>query len=242
MKAGMKLSIFIGSLLFIVQSASALTVPKVTLEYSYALDMFCPEKVEPEVLNDWQQALIPQIPQFRTELLSKVSWFQSQWDQQGIPLMVAATQQAGKSFPMNELQAAVFLCPRYPFMGTPLALNVISYLNSAALQMPSLAGKPTPVFFFVSTIFHEVLHKNINVILEKQPSQILQKIPQETELCKAHLHLFALQRKTFESLKLGHLLTAIQTLEATHGPDYVKAWNAVYSDSSLYEGLLKELK
>lgn len=238
----MRLSIFIGSLLLALQSNSALTVPTVTLEYSYALDIFCPEAVEPEVLNDWQKALIPQIPQFRTELLSKISWFQSQWDQQGIPLMAAAAQQIGKSFPMGELQAAVFLCPRYPFMGSPLALNVISYLNSAALQMPPLGNKPMPVFFFVSTTFHEVLHKYINAILERQPSPILQDMPQEPELYKAHLHLFALQRKTFESLNLGHLLNGIQRLEATHGPAYVKAWNAVYSDSSLYERLLKELR
>lgn len=242
MRTQNKILIYVVGLLFISQTAWSFTTPQVTLEYSYALDMFCPEKVEPEVLNDWQRSLIPKIPQFRNELLSKLSWFQSQWDLQGVPLMRAAAQEVGKSFPMSELQAAVFLCPRFPFMGTPLALNVISYLDSASREMPPLKGKPMPIFFFVSTTFHEVLHKYINAILEKQPSSILQKMPQETDLYRAHLHLFALQRKTFESLCLGHLLGLIQGLEATHGSEYVRAWNAVYSDRTLYEGLLKELK
>ncbi|MEZ0392119.1 MAG: hypothetical protein ACAH59_07895 [Pseudobdellovibrionaceae bacterium] len=230
------------SFLLTAQVAPAFTIPKVTLEYSYALDLFCPENVEPEVLTAWQKNLIPQLPKFREELLSKLGWFQSQWDLQGNPLMTAATEVTGKSFQMGDLQAAVFLCPRYPFMGTPLALNIISYLESSAKQMPPLSGQPLPVFLFVSTTFHEILHKHINAILAKKPSKILSKIPHETELYKAHLHLFALQRKSFELLKLGHLLPSIQQLEATHGADYVRAWKSVYSSESLYENLLKELK
>ncbi len=222
-----------------VAPASGL-IPKVKIEYSYALDMYCPAHVEPEMLSPAQVALISNIPIYRTELLSKLGWLQGQWDQQGIPLMTSAVQIIGKSFLMNDLQAAVFLCPRFPFMGTPLAFNIISYLDSSAKDIPGL-GQPLPVFFFISTAFHEVLHKYINDILEKNPSAVLSNL-NATDLYKAHLHLFALQKAVFESLQLAYLLPHIEKLEATHGPDYVSAWKAVHENPALYTELINELK
>jgi len=215
-------------------------VPKVKIEYSYALDIYCPERVEPEVLNSWQLSLIAKIPTYRTELLKRLPWFQQQWDNQGQPLLTATRSLIGKAFPMQDLQAAVFLCPRFPFMGTPLALNVISYLESSAADIPTLGGQPLPVFFFVSTTFHEVLHKYINAILEKQPSSILAAMD-ESDLYEAHLHLFALQKFVFTSLGLSNLLVQIEGLEATHGPDYSRAWKRVHGDQQFYEDLLAEL-
>ena len=216
-------------------------VPSLKIEYSYALDIFCPEKVDPENLTQSQLKLIPKIPVYRIELLSKINWFQTQWNQQGTPLLSQTVALIGKSFPMKDIQAAVFLCPRFPFMGTPLAFNVISYLDSAAKDIEGLGGKPIPVFFFVSTAFHEILHKYINSILEKNPSVILSNM-KDTELYMAHLHLFALQKNVFESLGLAYLLPQIQQIEALHGPDYVRAWQAVHSDVQLYNSLIAELK
>ncbi len=217
-------------------------VPRLKLEYSYAIDMYCPLRVEPEALEPWQLALIPKISIYQVELIQKLDWFQFQWDTQGVPLLMAAMNEVGAPFPVSALQAAVFLCPRYPFMGTPLAFNAISYLESSADDIPSLGGQPLPVFFFISTAFHEVLHKYITSLLKLRPSRILQKIPNETPLYRAHLHLFALQRKSFESLGLSHLLPHIKKLESLHGLDYKRAWESVYSNNELYRELLGELK
>lgn len=216
-------------------------VPKIKLEYSYALDMYCPPAVSPENLTAAQIKLIAKIPTYRNELLEKLPWFQSEWDKQGVHLLAAAMSVIGKPFPIQDLQAALFLCPRFPFMGTPLAFNVISYLDSSAADIPALRGNPSPVFFFVSTAFHEVLHKYINGILEQQPSAIL-NLMDETDLFEAHLHLFALQKHVFSKLGLVHLLSQIEVLESTHGPDYSRAWKKVYDDPILYEALLSELK
>jgi len=236
----MKILIFISCLYFSFQSFASDGIPNVKFEYSYALDMYCPQKVEPEVLTPEQTALIAKLPQYRVELLSKLNWLQNQWDSQGQPLLMATVKNIGKPFPIQDLQAAVFLCPRFPFMGTPLALNVISYLDSSAKDIPNL-GKPMPIFFFISTTFHEILHKYINAILKKNPSSILSKI-NASDLYKAHLHLFALQKLVFESLGLSHLLPQIGRLEALHGAEYARAWKAVHNDSTFYNALIEELK
>lgn len=238
--ATMKMLILISYLFLSLESFASEAIPNVKIEYSYALDMFCPQKVDPEVLTPEQAALIEKIPIYRVELLSKLAWLQNQWDSQGQPLLKATVKNIGKPFTIQDLQAAVFLCPRFPFMGTPLSLNVMSYLESSARDIPGL-GKPMSIFFFVSTTFHEILHKYINAILEKQPSAILRQTS-DSDLYKAHLHLFALQKLVFESLGLSHLLSQIGQLEALHGADYARAWKAVHSDSSFYNDLIEELK
>lgn len=181
-------------------------IPNVKIEYSYALDMYCPQSVIPENLTAPQLNLIKKIPVYREELLSKINWIQSQWNIQGVPLLQTTVQLIKKPFPMKDL----------------------------GLQ-------PSSVFGFISTAFHEVLHKYINEILTKKGSPILEKM-KETELYEAHLHLFALQRAVFTSLGLAHLLPGIQQIEAVHGEDYKRAWKAVYAaDSKLYQQLLAEL-
>ena len=219
--------------------AKASAIPNVKIEYSFGLDMYCPLKVEPEILTEAQAALIPKIPVYRLELLDKLGWFQSQWTIQGRPLLTETVKVIGKPFPMGDLQAAVFLCPRFPFMGTPLAFNMISYLDSSAKDIASL-GTPMPTFFFISTAFHEILHKYIDNILNENPSNIL-KNTNASELYKAHLHLFALQKTVFESIGSAGLLTQIGKLEATHGPDYARAWQAVHGDPEFSSALLSEL-
>jgi len=216
-------------------------LPKIQIEYSYALDLLCPNSVVPEVLTSSQLKLIEKIPEYRNELLGKINWFQSEWDLQGQPLLAQAISIIGKPFPMIEIQASLFLCPRFPSMGTPLAINVVSYLNSSARMIDGLSGNPLPVFFFVSTTFHEILHKYVNNILRKSPSVILAKL-NGTDLYKNHLHLFALQKLVFESMHLAHRLPQVQQVEAMHGSDYVRAWNAVHENPTLYEALVAELK
>lgn len=239
----MKIAILL-SFLIITFAHTAPMIPSLKLEYSYALDTYCPLQVTPESLTSWQVTLIPKIPRYRDqELLAKIGWFQSEWNKQGTPLLSAAVNAVGKSFPMKELSAALFLCPRYPFMGTPLSFNVVSYLNLPAKDIPTLTGKPMPIFFFVSTAFHEILHKYINSILEKKPSMVLKKIGTNlNSLYGAHLHLFALQKKVFMDLKLDNLLLSIAKLEASHGPEYERAWKTVHENSAVYKSLLDELK
>lgn len=207
--------------------------------------MYCPLQLAPETLTPEQVALIPKIPLYRKELLAKVPSLQKEWDKQGRPLLMTAVILVGKPFTMQDLQAAVFLCPRYPFMGTPLALNVISYMDGPAKDISALGGTPMPIFLFVSTTFHEILHKYVNDILAKRPSRIL-AITNDTELYETHLHVFALQKAVFEALNLAHLLPSIGALEASHGNpvanDYARAWKAVHESPAFAASLLSELK
>ncbi|MBY0471867.1 hypothetical protein K2X30_11930 [bacterium] len=239
MKKILFLSLFVSTV-----SLASPDVPTLKLEYSYALDWYCPLQVVPETLTPAQAALIPKIPIYRDqELLAKISWFQSEWDKQGTPLLAAAAHAIGKPYPMKEISGALFLCPRLPFMGTPLSFNVISYLNLSAKDIPALGGRPMPVFFFVSTAFHEVLHKYIYSILEKSPSTVLKTLHTNLDsLYGAHLHLFALQKKVFTDLRLERLLPAVGKLEASHGSEYLRAWKTVHQDEGTYQSLLSELR
>lgn len=208
-------------------SAEVTATPKVTFDYSYALDFVCPEPVAPTMQD---------------ELLARLPELQQEWNAQGPHLLKATVAAIGTPFPAMELQAAVFACPRFPSMGTPLALNSVAYLQSAASLIPEMGGQTLPVFFFVSTAFHEILHKYIQGILEKRPSRILLAHTRESELYKAHLHLFALQKKVFEDLKLGNLLDSIGKVEALHGADYARAWRDVHGDPSVCAQLIEELR
>ena len=235
-----KVLLFFSLLVGSISAKAQQIVPRLVLEYSYGLDLYCAPAVTPETLTPWQLAMIPKIPNYRSELLDKMPWFQSEWNRTGTPLMLEAARVIGKGFPVTEIRAAVFLCPRFPSMGTPLALNIISYLESTVKDIPSL-DKPLPIFFFVSTTFHELLHKYINAILIQTGSDVIARV-NEPDLVKAHLHLFALQKLVFESLNIGQLLPQIQKLEAIHGPDYVRAWNLVHNDEALFTELINELK
>jgi len=91
-------------------------------------------------------------------------------------------------------------------------------LQAAAL-ISEMRGQTLPVFFFVSTTFHEILHKYIHGVLELRPTRILQARAGESELYKAHLHLYAL-----------------------HGPEYARAWRDVHDDPKLSAQLIEELQ
>ncbi len=215
------------------------------MAYSRALDGLCATRLADEKLDLNTLALIPKIPMYRDkELLSKVAFFQAEWDNAGPIFLTAATRIVGKPFPMKELEAALYLCPRFPFMGTPLGFNVISYLNLPAKDIPGLAGKPLKPIYFVSTAVHEVLHKYINPILEKNPSATLKTLKTDLlSLYGSHLHLFALQRKILEEIGLTSMIPEIRALEGLHGADYKKAWDVVYADDpTIYLALLAELK
>lgn len=122
--------IFLLSLLLVQAAKAAPKVPALILEYSYALDMYCPQQVVPESLNEWELALIPKIPTYRDqELLGKISWFQAEWNKQGTSLLIAAANEVKKPFPMVELTAALFLCPRYPL----IARQVLDFKISHSL-------------------------------------------------------------------------------------------------------------
>jgi hypothetical protein len=226
-------------LLFSITASASLQIPKVKIAQSVALDMICPAAVVDDKLTPVQLALISKLPSYDVELAKKVPWFQMQWDARGPHLMETATDVVGKPFPMQDLEAAVFLCPRFPFMGTPLAFNVVSYLDVTAKDLG--LQKPNDIFYFVSTAFHEVLHKYITDILSKHPSAIL-AATKEDDLYEAHLHLFALQKRVFERAGLVSRLREIEFVEAGHGPAYARAWKAVHGDAKLEADLIAELQ
>jgi hypothetical protein len=221
-------------------AADAPEVTSVLFEYSYGLDTFCPLETIPETLTDWQQALIPKIPTYRPELLARLDELTEHWESDGSPLLQAAVDLIDRPFERREVAVALFLCPRLPSMGTPIAINMISYLRSSAEDIPTLE-EPVNLFFFTSITFHELLHKYIHDLLAERPSAILAAL-EEPALVEAHLHLFALQKRVFEHLDMQSALPAIEAQEAQHGPDYERAWELVHGDSDLEEQLIAELR
>lgn len=234
----MKTLTMILSFSVLTAEAAPLQVPNLKIEQSLALDMYCPTSLAGSTLSPVQLALIPKLPAYASELAVRVPFFQSEWDARGPKLLATAAEIVGKPFEMRDLQAAVFLCPSLPFMGTPLAFNVTSYVAGTAKEIG--LAKPTDVFYFVSTAFHEILHKYIDDILEKRPSAVLART-KDSALYESHLHLFALQKRAFEKAGLGSRLWEIQYLEASHGEDYARAWKAVHGDPKLEAELIAEL-
>ncbi len=152
-----------------------------------------------------------------------------------------AVEVVGTPFVRTEYSASLFLSPRMPSMGTPLAINMLPYLKSSAADMPILAeGKPLHVFFFGTITFHEMLHKYVNQLLRKQPSTIVAGM-QEPLLFERHLHVFVLQKRVFEALGMIEQLEAVGRQEASHGPDYVRAWARIHGDADLEQRLFEEL-
>lgn len=184
--------------IFVFQTSSLFAAnqfPHLTMEYSYGVDTYCPEKVDPEVLPDWITKLIPKVPVYRTELLQKVPYFQEEWNKVESHFLGTTVSEIGIPFQRKEFSVFLFLCPRFPSMGTPLMINSISYLETPIPDIPTLE-KPMPIFLFNSIVFHEVLHKYVNDILKDHDSEILRRLPVEfladmpnPELVKVHLHL-----------------------------------------------------
>jgi hypothetical protein len=229
----------LGLLSSLSAEAASLQTPKLKLEQSVALDIYCPTSVTNIPISPLQLALVAKLPIYRESLEAKVPWFQAEWDSRGPALLQIATEIVGKPFPMKDLEAALFLCPTLPFMGTPLAFNVTSYLDVTAKEVG--LPKANDVFYFVSTAFHEVLHKYIKHALSTNGSAILASMT-EDELYEAHLHLFALQKRVLEKAGLASRLWEIEIVEASHGTAYARAWKAVHGNPKLEADLISELQ
>ena len=222
---------------FLTQSLNAHSseaIPHLSFEYSYGIDSTCAQRVDPEPLPQWTTAMIEQIPTYRKELFEKIPFFQSQWDKVEPHLFNATVSEIGVPFSRREYSLALLLCPRIPSMGTPLLINMISYLESSIADIPNV-DKPSPVFLFTAIVFHEILHKYVNNILKLRPSKILKTLPEKylsdmknPQLVTAHLHLFAVRKKVYEKLRIDHLFPWIKLQEASHGLEYARAWEIVH--------------
>lgn len=233
-------------------------VPRLHLEYSVTLDDFCPRATVPETLTDWQQALIDEIPTYRVALVQRLPDFQQAWDDAAAHLLPATVRGAGHDFLRRDYGVALFLCPRLPSVGTPLAINVISYLEEAAPDIPTLTDldgdgdrDPLPTSLFVAITYHELLHKYLSDLPGLSSSPVIEGLPgsatadlgaRDLALLKAHLHLFALRRWVYEELAWTEEIPWIEALEATHGPGYRRAWELVHESGDYYEPLLEEIR
>lgn len=211
-------------------------IPRLTIEYSWALDEYAPKHVVPEVLSKAQLPLIEGIPVYRADLIANIPRFQEAWDQMAEGLLTTTVELAGQGFRRSEYSAAVFVNPRLPSMGTPLALNLISFLESSAADIPALE-KPQPLFLFVALLHHELLHKFVDGILAERPSKLLADLDDEAlaglarpEMLRAHLHVFALQERVYQALELDEQLPWIRAQDALFGEEYTRAWELVRAD------------
>ena len=241
-----------------VDASVGAALPRLAFEVSFALDDYCPRQTVPEPLVAWQQELIDRIPTYRAALVAELPSIQAAWDDAAADLLAATVRGGGHEFRRAELPVALFLCPRLPSMGTPLAVNVISYLEAAVPDIPTLVDldgdgdrDPLPRFLLVAITYHELLHKYLNDVSDLSSSPIVDALPasltgdladRDLVLMKAHLHLFALRRWVYEDLDLDDQVPYIEAIEKAHGPGYRRAWELVHERDDLYQPLLDEIR
>lgn len=164
------------------------------------------------------------------EIESRLSEFQSAWDDTGKSLLMSAMKEGGLCFKEKDIKASLIFGQMYS-MSHPLILNVKYYLKS-------LQEKPHPMEQFVEQAFHELLHILLQDNLRSWPTPTVETfMPQGFEVV-AHLHLMALQKRAHEAI--GNKTLWLADWYGHIGDDYAKTWNAV-SNEVTYSKLLNEI-
>ena len=231
--------------------------PQLLFQYSVTIDDFCTPSTVPETLTEWQRALIGKIPQYRPAPLARLPTFQKAWDESARDRRQKPRSRPSTPGSVANTTRRFTSAPGSSSMGTPLGINVISYLDEAVPDIPTLTDldgdgdrDPLPAFLLVAITYHELLHKYLagldvatkSEVLDALPSTFAGLTPRDVMLLRAHLHLFALRRRVYEGLGKTSELSWIAAQEAGHGAGYKKAWQMVHEGDTYYVPLLEEIR
>jgi hypothetical protein len=213
---------------FSSQAPAANPHPQLFFEYGHGIDAFCDgaEAGQPE----WVNAVVKKLPLYARELERNLPAFQKAWDKMAPYLLGTAVQETGKVFSRKEYTVSLFLCPTTASLGSPLQVNVLYHLMGSQ-----------PGFLFAALVFHELGHKYVTQIQPPKDSALIRtRFANEDPSVKAHLHLYALQKRVWTKLGLQAQLPEIQKRDARFGSGYTRAWQIV--DTFGEEPFLKELR
>ncbi|MBL7545411.1 MAG: hypothetical protein JNL11_16445 [Bdellovibrionaceae bacterium] len=192
--------------------------PKLFFEHGSVFDMQCPENPKR-----------PITPEMKADLRKRLPEFQKIWDDQSGPLMNTLVEIFDRDFNRSEESFSLVLCGLMAPMSHPLVFRVRDYLKSTASEVK-------PDFYFVSEVFHEMLHRYITTNFpydpSAAPSPLEKKYEKEDGGVRSHIFLLAIQKSIY--LKLGRKaeLDKIKVWDSEHAPSYKRAWEIVDKEGS----------
>jgi hypothetical protein len=220
-----------------VQVQAQTPIPRLFLEYSQGIDLFCRTRDD---YPAWVNQVVRQLPTYQAEMFQRLPWFQQQWSGFAPQALGAMIKETGVPFQRREYSVALYLCPTTTSMGTPLQINVLYHLQSPLKDIPNLK-QPHPPYLFLAMVFHELGHKYVEQVQPPPRSKLIQtKYRKEENMTKVHLHLFALQKRVWLKMGWGEQLPFIQKRDAFFGAAYKRAWQIVDSDGE--EPFIQELR
>lgn len=220
------------------EASAANPYPQLFIEHGQGIDAFC--HGASAAMPSWVNTLVRNLPLYTPELEQKLPSFQKAWDQTAPQLLGTAVRETGIAFSRKEYTVSLYLCPTTPSLGSPLQVNVLYQLQSPVKDIPGLK-QPHGAFLFLALLFHELGH---NYVIQIQPPErsllIRTRFAKEDAMTKAHLHLYALQKRVWTKLGWQAQIPWIQKRDALFGPGYTRAWQIV--DSIGEEPFLEELR
>lgn len=210
----------------LVYARTETSYPQLFFEYGQVFDRLCP--ADPNR---------PITPVMKEELRKKISDFQKIWDKESLPLMNSLVDLFGKGFGRKEETVSLVLCGLMPPMSHPLMFRIRDYLWSSSTSI-------MPDFYFVSEVFHEMLHRYMTTNFPYDPSAPLlaleKKYEKEDGGVQSHIYLLAVQKFIYEKLGKQSELKKIIEWDSGHAPSYKRAWDIVNAEGS--EKFIQDLK
>ena len=208
-----------------LQTKRTSLIPRIDIlypPYGTIFDRTCSQFLKgEEISSEW----IAEVGRLRPTL-------QQEWQNEGPKYLSVVIEQIGLSFPYQEMQAVLTVCP-VSTMSMPLMINVRSHL-SAARDHP-------PEGDFAEKVFHELMHHYVEVVHDD--SVLRKKYANEPPVVTNHLHVMALEKLALLRLGKSDEMKYLDQLYRTDpSPSYYKrAWEIV-NDIEGYDVFVKELK
>jgi len=201
-----------------------LLIPKVVLVYQQdgtVFDRNCATLLNKPIQQEWIE-----------ETANRLNEFQSLWDKDGPEYLKTALQEVGGTFPFQEVQATLTVCPMAS-MSSPLIVSVKNFLSTAE--------KPRQPDTFAEDLFHELLHTYTRPVYDQSP--LRSKYAAEAPVVLNHLHVMALEKFVLQKLGKTALLKWLDSFYRSGkspGP-YERAWDIVDKIEG-HEAFINELK
>jgi hypothetical protein len=169
-------------------------------------------------------------PEATHEISERLLEFQSLWNEQGPQLLRAIVLAFPLRFREKDINAFLVCGPLFS-QSHPLLINVKYFLRS-------LHQTPEPMYSFIETVLHELLHILLQDCLQRWPTPAVTELAEDNFEIAAHLHLMTLQKFAHESTDktTAHLTEWYQLMGST----YARTWELV-NDPPTYARLLNEL-
>lgn len=181
----------------------------------------------------------------RQELLDRHFDFAKLWEAQGTPLVQELERLLKRKYPRSEESVTLTLCQWFSPMSHPLLMRVREYLKATAKDNPGGPQVQLPDSYFVSQVFHELLHRYLDHhfpdVDSDQKSILIKTHSSEKGGVLSHLHVLAIEKAIYLGLGRKKELDEIVGLDSKiPGGTYKRAWEVV--DLEGYQKFVDELR